>query len=209
MPRRPCLVMPYFLNCTVLSRALTSSVMALCFAHSASADNSFAARAVATGNTRGQVFAVIDKAAATVSLYDAAGKFLAASPVLLGQAKGDASVPGIGERAMSQIAPHERTTPAGRFVSEPGKNLNGETVVWIDYDAAVSMHRLRPSNPLEKRPERMATASPQDNRITYGCVNVPAEFYDRWVMPSLGKTAGVVYVLPENQSAKNLFPFLQ
>ena len=210
LPRRPSFVMSYFLNRTALRSALTFSVIALCFAHLANADtSSFAARAVATGDARGQVFAVIDKSAATVSLYDAAGKFLAASPVLLGQAKGDASVPGIGERPMSQIAPHERTTPAGRFVSEPGKNLSGETVVWIDYDAAVSMHRLRPSDPLEKRPERMATATPQDNRITYGCVNVPAEFYDRWVLPSLGKAAGVVYVLPETQPAKKLFPFLR
>ena len=152
---------------------------------------------------------MIDKSAATVTLYDSAGKLLAAPPVLLGMAKGDASVPGIGQRSMPEIAEHERTTPAGRFDSEPGKNLNGETVVWIDYDAAVSMHRLRPSNPLEKRPERMATATPLDNRITYGCVNVPAEFYDRWVLPSLGKAPGVVYILPEMQPAKKLFAFLR
>ncbi|MGB4115286.1 MAG: L,D-transpeptidase [Polaromonas sp.] len=210
MPRRPSFVMSYFLNRMALRRALTFSVIVLCFAHSANADTSnFAARAVATGDTRGQVFAVIDKAAATVSLYDAAGKFLAASPVLLGQAKGDASVPGIGDRAMADIQPHERTTPAGRFASEPGKNLSGETVVWIDYDTAVSMHRLRPSSQQEKRPERMASSTPLDNRITYGCVNVPAEFYDRWVLPTLGQTAGVVYVLPESQPAKKLFPFLR
>ena len=70
------------------------------------------------------------------------------------------------------------------------------------------MHRLRPSDPLEKRPERMATLTPLDNRITYGCVNVPADFYDRWVMPSLGKNTAVVYVLPETQPAKKLFAFL-
>lgn len=193
-----------------LHRVMAVSAIAWCCGLPAFADpHSFAAQAVATGNNQGHTFAVIDKTAATVSLYDATGKLLAASPVLLGLAKGDESVPGIGERPMSQIAPHERTTPAGRFASEPGKNLKGETVVWIDYDAAVSMHRLRPSSPLEKRPERMATPAPQDNRITYGCVNVPAEFYDRWVQPSLGKTAGVVYVLPEIKSAKKLFPFLR
>lgn len=169
----------------------------------------FAARAVAAGDTRGQVFAVIDKAAATVSVYDASGKLMAASPVLLGQAKGDASVPGIGMRPMADIAQHERTTPAGRFKSEPGKNLTGEKVVWIDYEAAVSMHRLRPSNPLEKRPERMATSTLLDNRITYGCVNVPVEFYDRWVLPTLGKKAGVIYVLPETQLATKQFSFLK
>ena len=40
------------------------------------------------------------------------------------------------------MLPEERTTPAGRFVAERGQNLRGEDVVWIDYDAAVLMHRV-------------------------------------------------------------------
>ena len=169
----------------------------------------FAMKAVTTGNTAGKVFAVIDKVAATVSLFDAAGNFVAASPVLVGRAIGDQSVPGIGERPMNAIAPHERTTPAGRFDSEPGINLSGEALVWIDYDAAVSMHRLRPAHADEKRPQRMASPSPTDNRITYGCVNVPVAFYMQWVLPTLGTTPGVIYVLPETQPAKRVFPFLR
>ena len=202
--------MTCFLSRRRAHHALVFVAIAWCFSTSSQADTSaFAARAVAAKDNRGQTFAVIDKTAATVSLYDASGKLMAASPVLLGQAKGDVSVPGIGERPMAEIAPHERTTPAGRFKSEPGKNLTGETIVWIDYDAAVSMHRLRPSNPLEKRPERMATPTPADNRITYGCVNIPADFYDRWLLPTLGNTTGVVYVLPETRPAKSLFAFLR
>ena len=113
--------------------------MAWCFTLSAHADNKdFATRAVAAGDNQGHVFAIIDKVAATVSLFDVSGKLLANSPVLVGEGTGDDSVPGIGERPMRDIAVHERTTPAGRFVSEPGVNLSGETVVWIDYDAAVS-----------------------------------------------------------------------
>ena len=204
--------MAHQLRLNGLHHALALAAIAWCCAlQSAHAEShhGFAAKAVAAGDTQGRNFAVIDKSAASVSVFNPAGKLLASSPVLLGLAKGDASVPGIGERAISDIAEHERTTPAGRFATESGKNLNGETVVWIDYDAAVSMHRLRPSNPLEKRPERMATSSPLDNRITYGCVNVPAEFYDRWILPLLGKTAGVVYVLPETLPAKKLFAFLK
>lgn len=169
----------------------------------------FAARAVAANDTRGLVFAVIDKDKATLTMYGASGKLMAATPVLLGQAKGDHNVPGIGTRAISAIAPHERTTPAGRFETEPGITLTGQTVVWIDYDAAVSMHRLRPSDPAEMRPKRLATPTPLDNRITYGCINVPAEFFDRWILPTLGQKPGMVYVLPEMQPAKNLFSFLR
>ena len=193
-----------------LSRVLVTVTMAWCFCWPAQADTrSFAARAVASGDTHGLVFAVIDKSAATLSLYDVSGKLLAASPVLVGRAIADVSVPGIGERAIEHIAPHERTTPAGRFASEPGVNLSGEKIVWIDYEAAVSMHSLRPSNSLEKRPERLATVTPLDNRITYGCVNVPAAFYARWIRPTLGEQRGVIYILPETRPAKEWFAFLR
>jgi hypothetical protein len=160
----------------------------------------------ATGDNRRLPFAIVDKRSARLHVFDADGRALAATPVLLGQARGDRSVPGIGERRIAEIRPHERTTPAGRFASEPGRNLQDEDIVWIDYDAAVSMHRIRPSRPSERRPQRLATATPADNRISYGCVNVPRDFYDRHVQPVFGRSAGVVYVLPETQSAASFFP---
>jgi hypothetical protein len=158
-----------------------------------------------TGNNRGQPFAVIDKKAALLHVFDGAGKLRGASPVLLGLAVGDDSVPGIGERKMSDIRPAERTTPAGRFVSEPGRNLQGEDIVWIDYDAAVSMHRVRDGNKADRRLQRLATPTPADNRISYGCVNVPAAFYDALIKPVFGARPAVVYVLPETRPADTIF----
>lgn len=153
----------------------------------------------ATGDHRGQAFAIIDKKSALLHVFDSAGALLGSSPVLLGLARGDESVPGIGERPMAGIRPAERTTPAGRFASEPGRNLQNDDIVWIDYQAAVSMHRVRSSNPADRRLQRLATPTPADNRITYGCVNVPAAFYDALVKPFLGAAPGVVYVLPETR----------
>jgi len=152
-------------------------------------------------------YLLVDKRAARVHVFSAAGKLQASSPVLLGLARGDHSVPGIGERPMSAIAPHERTTPAGRFLSEPGHNLKGEDIVWIDYDAAVSLHRVRTANAADRRLQRLATATVADNRISYGCVNVPQQFYERNVAPVWGKQPGVIYVLPETQSAAAFFGF--
>lgn len=153
----------------------------------------------------GKPFAIIDKKQARLFVYDAQGKLLGDTAVLLGKARGDASVPGIGERKMAEIKPHERTTPAGRFMSEPGRNLQGEDIVWIDYDAAVSMHRVRANNKAERRLERLATATAADNRISYGCVNVPAAFYDRYVKPSFGNDRALIYVLPETREAETIF----
>lgn len=160
-----------------------------------------------TQDNRRLPYVLIDKRAARVHVFNEAGTLQASSPVLLGLARGDHSVPGIGERPMSAIAAHERTTPAGRFISEPGENLKGEDIVWIDYDAAVSMHRVRTANAADRRLQRLATATVADNRISYGCVNVPANFYDRNVAPVLGKKPGVIYVLPETQSAAAFFGF--
>lgn len=162
---------------------------------------------VGSGNQQGMPFALIDKKAARLHLFDASGVLRASSAVLLGLARGDHSVPGIGERKMSDIRPDERTTPAGRFVSEPGRNLQGEDIVWIEYDTAVSLHRVRAHHSAERRLQRLASPTVADNRISYGCVNVPAAFYDRYVAPYWAQQPGVVYVLPETTPAAAFFGF--
>ncbi|WP_295638779.1 hypothetical protein [uncultured Methylibium sp.] len=150
-------------------------------------------------------FAIVDKAHAVVHVFDAQARLRASSPVLLGSARGDDSVPGIGTRPVDQVRPHERTTPAGRFVAEPGRNALGEDVIWVDYGAAVSMHRVRTTHAAERRAERLASASIDDNRISYGCINVPAAFYDAHVRPTFAAQRGVVYVLPETRPLRQVF----
>lgn len=161
--------------------------------------------AMRSGDNAGMPFAVLDKVRAHVHVFDRNGRLQGNSPVLLGLAPGDDSVPGIGERPIGKILPHERTTPAGRFVAEPGRNAHGEDIVWIDYDVAVSMHRVRPTNPKERRLERLATPTDADNRISYGCVNVPVAFYDRYIEPVFGRAKGIVYVLPETRTLRETF----
>jgi hypothetical protein len=169
---------------------------------------SLAQAAISARDSQGLPFAIVDKKRARVFIYAADGGLQATSPVLLGLAHGDESVPGIGERKMSEIRPQERTTPAGRFNSEPGVNLQGEDIVWLDYDAAVSMHRVRTSNKKERRLERLASTRAEDHRISYGCINVPAAFYDAHVKPLFGHAPGVIYVLPEKKSPREYFKFL-
>ena len=158
-----------------------------------------------TGDNERAPFIIIDKRQARLWLFNDAGKLLGDTQVLLGRAQGDSSVPGIGEREMKNIRVHERTTPAGRFVAEAGRNQEGEDIFWIDYDAAVSMHRIRVSNPAEQRAQRLASPTATDNRISFGCVNVPAQFYDQRIRPVFTGRRGVVYVLPETVPAGVLF----
>ena len=178
--------------------------------HTASVDARLVADwVVGSGDNRGRPFVILDKRDARVFAFGAAGRLIAATPVLLGAAPGDDSVAGIGMRPIAQVRPEERTTPAGRFDSEPGKNASGEDVVWVDYAAAVSMHRVRAIDPKERRLERLASPDPAERRISYGCINVPIAFFETVIWPALGTRRGVVYVLPERKELREVFPAAQ
>ena len=148
-------------------------------------------------NDTSEPFVVIDKVDAHLFVVGSDGQVIGDTPVLLGAAKGDDSVPGIGERPIANIRPFERTTPAGRFMASAGLNAQGEDIVWVDYNAAISMHRLRIVNPRERRMQRLASPTAADNRISYGCINMSPEFFDSVVAPLFRRGPHLVYVLPE------------
>ncbi|MES2283990.1 MAG: hypothetical protein V4542_21475 [Pseudomonadota bacterium] len=172
----------------------------------ASPDAKFVANWVADSrDNRNMSFVIIDKKNTKVFVFNADAKLIGATPVLLGAMPGDDSVTGIGKKAIADVLPEERTTPAGRFVGEPGRNAHGEDVVWVDYDAAVSMHRVRIVDPKERRLERLATPTTDDNRISFGCVNIPVAFFENVLSPEFKARYGVVYVLPEVKSVSEVF----
>lgn len=160
---------------------------------------------VDSGDNRRMPFAIVDKREARVFVFDANGMLRGAAPALLGLAPGDDSVSGIGKRKLSSILPEERTTPAGRFVAALDRNLQGKEILWVDYDAAISMHPVITGNVKEQRARRLATPTPLDNRISYGCINVPAPFFAQVVSPAFTGTDGIVYVLPEGRPAREVF----
>jgi len=160
----------------------------------------------ATSDAGGGPFIIIDKPAAAIYVFDGEGRVRGSAPVLLGAAIGDDTVPGIGDKPLDKVLPDEKTTPAGRFIGEPGRNARGEDVVWVDYDAAVSMHRVITFNAAERRLERLRTPSIEDNRISYGCINIPVEFYEAYVRPAYAHRNAVVYVLPDVKPLDQVFP---
>jgi hypothetical protein len=166
----------------------------------------FAASVVRHADAGGRAFAVVDKQAAALWVFDGQGRAVARTPVLVGQARGDVAPPDIGSRPLARVRPHEKITSAGRYVTEPGRNTQGEDIVWLDYDAALSMHRVRHVAG-EARTQRLASPGVADNRISFGCINVPASFYDRHLDPLFSRQVGVVYVLPESLPLASVFPF--
>ncbi|MES2283989.1 MAG: hypothetical protein V4542_21470 [Pseudomonadota bacterium] len=176
----------------------------------ASADARFAADWV-VGNADNQrlPFVIVDKKNAQVFVFGTDRRLKGVTSVLLGLAVGDGGLTDMSGRQISSLRPDERTTPAGRFAAEPGRNLQGEPIIWIDYAAKLAIHRLRPDLQQQRRAQRMASSSADDNRISMGCIVVPVAFYDNVIQPVLGKTRSVVYVLPETRSLQGMLGSLQ
>jgi hypothetical protein len=159
---------------------------------------------LANNDNAGAPFVVLDKRRARLWVFDAQGRPSGSTPVLLGFARGDDTVPGIGEKPLAQVRPGERTTPAGRFVGEHGRNIKGEDIIWVDYDAAVSMHRVKDVHKSDRREQRLRTRSIADNRISYGCINIPKAFYEQVLLGVVGRAKPVVYVLPETRPVASI-----
>lgn len=159
---------------------------------------SFAAWVRSSGDAAGRPFVIVDKLSARVLAFDGAGTLIGDTPALLGTARGDESPAGIGSMRLSEITPPMRITPAGRFDAHLGLNLAGQLILWVDYESALSLHAVVTGNSRERRLERLATQSVLDNRISYGCINVPVQFYNDIIKPLFEPANGVVYILPED-----------
>lgn len=162
---------------------------------------------IASGDNRDLPFAVVDKKAAQILVFDAKGKLKAQAAALLGSAVGDYSAEGVGDRELRDIPAEDRTTPSGRFVAGYGPAAGGERVLWIDYATAISIHAVPKTAPKkEKRSTRLSSKTVDDNRITHGCINVSSTFYSKTIKATFGKKGGVFYVLPDTITVQEAFP---
>lgn len=160
---------------------------------------------VDSGDNQGMPFVIIDKTDAKVFVFHAHGGLRGAAPVLLGLTVGDYTAPGLGNKPLSAVTIEERTTPTGRYLAALDKNVKGGELLWIDYDSSLSLHPVVKGKPEERRAERLNSPSPMDNRVSYGCVNAPVDFFKKIVSPSFKKSDGIVYILPETQPAQQVF----
>lgn len=155
-----------------------------------------------SGDNRGRPFIIIDKVTTQVFVFDGRTNLRGVTIALLGLARGDDVPPDIGARRLSQIRPEERATQAGRFVASLGPNASGQDVLWIDPKTALALHRVLTSDPRQQRLERLRPDTRLSRRVTFGCINVPVDFYERVVRPQFLGTTGVVYILPETPQGR-------
>ena len=157
------------------------------------------------GDNKNMPFIILDKKQAKIYSFQKDGQLLGEAPALLGIAIGDYYYPGTGQKQMSEIKVEERTTPAGRFHALLGYNSHGEEVLWVDFDMAIAIHIVVKGTVKDRRLERLQSPNPKDHRISFGCVNVPAPFYNNTISPYFIGKGGMVYVLPDTKKLSEVF----
>jgi hypothetical protein len=154
----------------------------------------------------GLPFIVVDKANAQVYAFTPYAQLKATAPILLGGGKGDVVVVS-PDAPMSAIPEAKRITPAGRYPSYLVTDTHGKVILNIDGKNLISLHIVAKGTPAQRRAERLASPTPADNRISFGCINVPPLFFTNIVSPDFTPRRGIVYILPEKTTAAQLFGF--
>jgi hypothetical protein len=152
-------------------------------------------------------FIIVDKMNAQVYSFTPWAQLKATAPILLGAGVGD-KVLVSPDAPMSAIPPQKRITPAGRYVSKLAIDPHAKkTILSIDPVNLISLHIVAPGTPAQRRAERLLSVTNTDNRVSFGCINVPPAFFTDVVDPDFRAAQGIVYILPETSTAAQLFGF--
>ncbi len=148
-----------------------------------------------THDNNGQRYVIADKAAGTIHIMDAAGNELATAPALYGKRTGDGM--SLGETPAgvfmlhNQSAPHSYGGDLQQFATAP----NGDIY---------AVHRVLTNNN-QNRQGRLDTPTAADNRVSLGCINIPADIYNQYLNKGF---QGKLYVLPDQKKLSEVFPGL-
>ena len=105
------------------------------------------------------------------------------------------------------MTPQKRITPAGRYPSKLVIDGKGEVVLLVDGPNLITMHIIAKGTPAQRRAERLASIGADDNRVSFGCINVPPAFFKTVLDPDVRATKGIVYILPEKTTPGQMFGF--
>lgn len=140
--------------------------------------------------------------------------YFASSPMLYGRLRKDDFPGGSMEASYTLAIPlsQKMVTPAGMFPLT--KQLNdptyGTTLDFAQYkDYRLAIHPVYLGSPAERREERLQTAAASDNAISFGCINVPADFFSNYLKPLKIGAGSTLYILPNDETTfAKYFPLI-
>ncbi len=140
----------------------------------------------------GRPYIIADKQSGEIHIVGADGQVKATAPALYGRKIGDGMT--IGETPAGIFTIHQEAAPASyggdlqQFATAPDGDV-------------YAIHRVLTNNK-QDRPGRLASPTAEDNRISLGCINIPADLYNKYLS---GKFDGKLYVLPDQRSLGDVF----
>jgi len=131
-------------------------------------------------------FILVDKPTATAYVYNSNGSLVKSFPVLLGSEIGDAKA----------VYGKVKTTTAGRFIltdyiNNDDRKLYKNKMFFLSGAEPVAIHITYPGE-LAERTRRLNTPTIEDNRVSWGCINVSEENFDKFISPNIGSGSVII-----------------
>ena len=149
-------------------------------------------------------YIVIDKPSAEMYVFNSSNELITSLPVLLGKDKGEE--PNRADTS-SPIASHA-TTPAGKYqlgkigITDIGRpdsiTYQGRIISLLGSDN-LALHRTYPGEYVE-RTKALNTSTVEDNRKSWGCINISPENFDKYIKPYFNKGNQNLFITPDNPS---------
>lgn len=128
-------------------------------------------------------FIIVDKPLSKAYIYDSTGKLVKSFPVVLGRSLGDQTN---AASASSTVPGDKAYTTAGKFTLDSTQMLPEDRAEYKNKILAISgtnelaLHITYPGE-LEKRTKALNSDSVEDNRLSWGCVNISEANWDNFV----------------------------
>jgi hypothetical protein len=145
----------------------------------------------------GKWFMVADKPNGMMHIFKEDGSHALSDPTLYGKDIGDVL------DKVSSLEGGPKITPAGKFtMKESPADYAGKTSLILveskDHTGYVAIHAADTSTPSENRLGRLASATTEDNRISYGCINTKHDTFINKIKPNISNLdGGLIFVLPD------------
>lgn len=146
-------------------------------------------------------YIILDKPSATMYLIGEDKSLIAEFPVLLGQTKGETRNMADPESDVAIGA----TTPAGKYrlgkvgitgiMQSDSILYQGRIMAVLGANPGLAIHMTYPKE-FEERTEALNTSTIDDNRMSWGCINVSPENFDKFIKPNFthGYAEGLHYI---------------
>jgi hypothetical protein len=146
-------------------------------------------------------YIVVDKPTARLFIIDSNKNLVTDFPVLLGQTKGESKNIANSDSDIAIGA----TTPAGKYRltnlyinKDDSVMYQGRILSLLGQgQGGLAIHMTYPLE-IEKRSKALETETTEDNRMSWGCINISLENWDNYIKPYFNTEKQFIFITPDN-----------